>query len=557
MSAKPDASIAILGGGPVGMMLALHLDLLGVRSIIVNTELRPRMYPKGNSHNARTMEHYRRLGLSGRLRTLGLPQDFPTDVSYSTRWSGYELARIGMPSETEKLQQRRDAGPFGQIAEPMFRCNQMYVENAIFEHLKTRGNIDARFGWTCTDWSQDDNAVDLALKDTDTGRTERLTVPLMVACDGGTSMSRKKLGIRLGGEGMEKQAYLGGVMVTAHIRSEELQDTMPLGRAWQYWTVNTSIRSNMVSLNGLGEFIYQTQLPEGIEASKEVMRERIIASFGREFAFDILETGSWTPGVALVAEKYREGRVFLCGDAVHLFTPTGGFGMNTGVDDAVNLAWKLAAMIQGWGSPALLDSYEQERRPIGLRNTAMAKFLTRNVGRLRVSPLLEEDSPEGEVKRQEAGEVLEGFAEEFASIGIQLGARYDQSSIIAQDDRPPPSDDPVVYVPSTRPGGRTPHLWLSPDVSLYDRLGPGFTLLCIHRKATDKNQLARAAATRGIPLQILYLDIPGLETLYPDAFVLVRPDQYIAWSGNTLPEDFDALLQLVTGWQPESQNLSA
>jgi hypothetical protein len=249
-------------------------------------------------------------------------------------------------------------------------------------------------------------------------------------------------------------------------------------------------------------------------------------------------------------ESFGGGRVFLCGDSAHLFTPTGGFGMNTGIDDAANLAWKLAASVRGWAGPSLLASYEAERKPVAIRNTSAAHRLARNVGEVPVSRAMEDDTEAGAIARADASTFLSTFGEEFASIGIQLGARYDGSPLIVSDGTSPPNDDPAVYVPTACPGGRTPHLRLGDGQSLFDRLGAGFTLLCFGEVSKDARRLQASARERGVPLTLLPVDAAGARELYERDYALVRPDQHVAWRGDRVPEDADVLLDRVTGWSP-------
>jgi hypothetical protein len=254
----------------------------------------------------------------------------------------------------------------------------------------------------------------------------------------------------------------------------------------------------------------------------------------------------WTAGQALVAVSYGRNRVVMAGDAVHLFTPQGGFGMNTGVDDAANLGWKLAALVQGWGGPALLESYEHERRPIAVRNTQAAQEMARQIGDVPVSDTILDDTETGIQARAAAGRVLAKFSEEFASLDIQLGARYDNSPIVAGDGRAPP-DRPDEYIPSASPGGRAPHVWLPGHVSLFDQFGKGFTLLCLRRSERDAADLQVAAAMRRIPLKVLSVDSIDARDIYEREFALIRPDQHVAWRGNELPGDCDRLLATATG----------
>lgn len=264
----------------------------------------------------------------------------------------------------------------------------------------------------------------------------------------------------------------------------------------------------------------------------------------------MLDHRLWTAGVALVAEQFIAGRVILAGDAAHLFTPTGGFGMNTGMDDTSNLAWKLAAILEGWGGRNLLQSYEIERRPVAERNTIAARDLNVHLAKLSVPATIEDDSAEGDAARRQVSAYLTTFGEEFASLGVQLGARYDGSPIIAADGAPP-ADDYLRYTPSSIPGGRMPHFWLDRGrgygSSVFDRLSFGFTLLRLGGRTPDTGAIERAARARNVPLDVL--DIPASEVrdLYERDLVLVRPDQYVAWRGNTPPADADRLLARLVG----------
>ncbi len=541
-----EAPVAIIGGGPVGMMLALNLNALGVRAILINAETTTRWLPKGSTQNARTMEHFRRLGIARQIRALGLPPDYPTDVGYFTRYGGWELARIAMPSEAEKQRRLQASTPTYQTPEPLLRCNQMYVERFLLEQIKTLDGILLRYGWTCTDWTEHDDHVSVEIESAE-GRHESLRCAFVVGCDGGRSVVRRKLGIHYDGETLA-QAYLGGPMLNTHLRSTEFTRLMAAKTCWQYWAVNSEVRCNLVALDGQGEFVFSSTLKSPDDKPDEALIARQFrAAVGKDIAVDFLGHSTWTGGQAYVAERFGAGRALLAGDAVHLFTPTGGFGMNTGVDDSVNLAWKLAARVQGWGGPQLLDSYEIERRPIAQRNTGASQRLARSVGAVPVTAAIDEDSPAGSASRRVASDYLATFGEEFASIGVQLGARYDGSPVVISDGSPAPPDDLVSYVPSASPGGRAPHFWLDDRSSLYDHLGRGFSLICFGG-GHDLRPLEAAARARNVPLKTLRLDVEAGRDLYERDLALIRPDLHVAWRGNRLPEDGDALLARVTGF---------
>ncbi len=542
--------VLIVGGGPVGMMVAMTLDRLGIRSTIVNVEPRPNMHPKGGTQNARTLEHYRRLGLAGAIRGIALPgPDHSMDIGYFTRLAGWELARIAMPTNRQALAARDDADPLAQVPEPLLRCNQMYVESLVFDRLSTLANVTLRYGWRYTDCVQDADGVTATIEAVDGSARETVRAAYLVGADGGRSLVRRALGIHYGGEDPRKQSFYGGTMVSSHLRVPDFYATVPHPQCWHYFAVNGELRSNLLALNGRDEFLVNSQLTNADDTpDAAAIARRFEHSMGRDIRVEWLGHWTWTAGQALVADRFVDGRIALCGDAAHLFTPTGGFGMNTGVDDAANVGWKLAALAAGWGGPRLLSSYEDERRPVAIRNTALARSYTRNVGDVPIASELEDDSPAGSAARARAGDFLGGFREEFASLGIQLGARYDGSPIVAGDGAEPPSDTPAVYHPSSVPGGRAPHVWLGRGDSLFDHFGPGFTLLRLGGAAPGGRALEAAARERRIPLTVLSVDLPQARELYACDLALIRPDQHVAWRGSGLPADPDALLARVTGW---------
>ena len=540
--------VVVVGGGPVGMGLALQLTRLGVRCLIVNRQPDSGWHPRGNTHNSRTMEHYRRLGLAGGIRALGMPRHHPTDVGYFTTLSGPEIARIPMPSEAEKMEKVRNAAPTDQIVEPIFRCNQMYVERFLFEQIRSTPSIDCRFGWECIDWEDQGNKVRVELAEVSTAQRATVECQYLVGCDGGQSIVRKNLGIHYTGDPYRDQAYAGGLTASTFIRAPNLYKTTIRKLCWQYSIVNHLVRSNLVTLDGEGHFLFSTRLrPRENESEKQAILRQLAMSIGVEARTEYISHFLWTAGQALVANSYGNNRVVMAGDAVHLFTPQGGFGMNTGVDDAANLGWKLSALVHGWGGPRLLESYEQERRPIAIRNTAAAQAMARQIGDVPVSDAILEETETGARARIAAGQALSKFSEEFASIGIQLGARYDNSPIVIQDGHAPP-DRHDEYVPSASPGGRAPHIWLHGRVSIFDLFGQGFTLLCLRRSERDASDLGIAAAKRQIPITVLAIDSTEARDLYESDFALIRPDQHVAWRGNNMPSDCDQLLATISGW---------
>jgi FAD binding domain len=290
-----------------------------------------------------------------------------------------------------------------------------------------------------------------------------------------------------------------------------------------------------VSIDGIDKFLFALQLKAGQTAESVDFQAAAVKAIGAPFDFNLLGVAPWFAGFTLVAEKFAKGRVFLSGDAAHLFTPTGGMGYNTSVDDAVNLGWKLAAVIKGWASEKLLHTYELERKPIAERNTAFARLMADNIGNIKPPVDIEAQGPEGETARQIFGQALNKHVRsEFNIPGLQLGLRYNQSPINAMEDSPIPEDQPNRYIPSAKPGGRAPHLWIN-GVSIFDLFGLDFTLLCMNDPADlqdhDVKTWQQGFAEAGVPLHILYCDSHEARQLYQASRVLIRPDHHVAWRG--------------------------
>jgi 2-polyprenyl-6-methoxyphenol hydroxylase-like FAD-dependent oxidoreductase len=542
--------VAIAGGGPVGLMLALFLDRFGVRSVIFNNEPGPRRHPKGSTHNSRTMEHHRRLGIGPRVRDLCLPINRPTDVSYYTSLTGWELGRIHMPSEADKRRAVLNSAAADQIPEPLLRANQMYIEAFLFEHARTRPNITIRFGWQVDKFEEDAEGVTVSAESN--GQRETWRAQYLAGCDGGRSLVRRSLALRYNGFASLDSPHYGGRQNATYFRAPTLfREYLAHRPGWNYWVMNPKGRCTIISLNDEHEFLtFSKGADDGSTATNRDLIDVIHRSVGAEIPVDIIDNWPWTAGVALVAERFVAGRVVLAGDAAHLFTPTGGFGMNTGMDDASNLSWKLAALVQGWGGPGLLPSYEAERKPIAHRNTTAARELNKQLAAMPDISAVAENTAEGEAQRNAARAHTSTLAEEYASIGVQLGARYDGSPIIAGDGAAP-TDDYLNYTPSSVPGGRAPHYWTGQGRgigdSLFDHLAFGFTLLRLGAGAPDGASIEAAARRRSIPFKILDLPQAEARDLYGCKLALIRPDQYVAWRGDTNPADAEQLIARVTG----------
>ncbi|GLL03486.1 FAD-dependent monooxygenase [Dactylosporangium matsuzakiense] len=544
--------VLIVGGGPVGLALALLLDHHGVACTVLDDGDGPRGTPRGSTHNARTMEHYRRLGLAEAVRGLGLPPADPTDVAYFTRYAGYPLARLPMPSAAAKRRAVAESGVTDQVPEPLHRANQMYVERLLYAAARARPGIAVHPAWRVLDVRQDGSAAEATAERAGDGRRQRWRARYVVGCDGARSVVRAAIGAHYAGEGGVDQRILGRRATALHLRLPTLyRDVLTGPRAWSYWAVNDELAVNLIALDGESEFFLLTSSIDPDDPDPGRAAELVRRAAGADVPVEVLDRRAWTPGQALVAERFADRRLLLAGDAAHLFTPTGGFGMNTGIDDAANLAWKLAGALQGWGGPGLVGSYGAERRPIALRNTAAARRLNRNLADIAPTAVLEEDSAKGAAERDRVGALLSTYGEQFASIGVQLGARYDGSPLLHPDGAAPPPDSPTEYVPSAVPGGRAPHAWCGPGRgrgdSLFDRLGPGFTLLRLGPRPPTAAPAVAAARAAGIALTVLDAPDPQIRELYGRDAALVRPDQHVAWRGDRLPDDPGEWLRRAAG----------
>jgi 2-polyprenyl-6-methoxyphenol hydroxylase-like FAD-dependent oxidoreductase len=540
--------IVIAGAGPVGMTLVLELARRGVPSVLVNDRPGPSPEPKANATSPRTMEHFRRLGVAERIRELGLPPDHPADVAYFTRLTGYELARLKLPAWGEALAEtRRGAGPWAS-PEPAHRASQIYVERALFERLHDFPAIERRHGWRFLELRDEGDRVRCRIAEVAGGREEWIEGAYLVGCDGGGSVVRKQLGIELEGDAGIQRNFMGGTMLAAHVRLSPAAGMRWPARSWQYWVVTPDIRALILAIDGSDEYVAHVQLPEKRPLDAAYVKERVERAAGGPVLREIIAFLPWTAGFRLLAQRYGAGRVLIAGDAAHLFTPTGGLGMNTGIDDAVNLAWKLAAVVKGWGGPRLLASYEAERRPVGARNLGFSKRFADSVGGTAATAAIETDTQEGAAERVAVGaHLLHHAAWEFLIPGIHLGYRYEGSPLATPDGTPEPPDPSNEYVPTARPGHRAPHLWLGPNDALYDRLGVDLTLLCLAGRGDVPAAFRAAATARGVPLEIVAPANPAVRALYGRDFALIGPDQHVLWRGDTMPPDALAVIDRARG----------
>ena len=542
-------AVLIIGGGPVGICLAMELAWRGVRNLLVNQRPSTSTHPKGSTLNSRTMEHMRRMGAASAIRKSGLPMDHPTDSIYVTRLAEYELGRLPMSTLREKIS---SPGPWGETLltpEPIHRSNQFYFEASMRSHAESFEETDMRYGWRLLSFVDNRDSVLAVIEEISTGKQESVLCDYLVGCDGGQSMVRRQLEFSYEGRNSSGDRFYDGTMLSIYVRVPKIFDVINMPIAWHYWTINPKGRVDFITLDGKGEYVLLAEVPPGVSIDKIDVPAIIRNAIGAETPFEVISVEEWLAGLALVSNHYQKGRIFLAGDSIHLFTPAGGFGFNTGIDDISNLGWKLAAVIQGWAPPALLDTYEIERRPIGIRNTTASGDYADKIGSLVFPDYVDEDSDRGRLARKELRTELQSFKEEFASLGVVLGARYDNSPIIVSDGTQPPPDDRAKYIPSACPGGRSPHYWIGDKISLFDRLGPWFTLLRLGEGAPNGTNLEQAALDLKIPLMILSIEEKKIQELYEVPLTLIRPDQHVAWRGDAPPKNAADLLKKVIGNQ--------
>ncbi len=547
MSATQQTDVLIAGGGPCGLMLANELGRRNIRCLLVDPKPGTAFNPQANATQARTMEHFRRLGFAQEIRSMGLPPDHPTDIAYLTRFAGTELARLRLPTAAAAPQAIKAMSGSWSAAELPHRVSQKFVEVKLREHAQRLPSVDVRYGWQLKTFADTGPRIEVVVQAVEGGEPLAVQAAYLVGADGARSFVRHQLGIAWGGATGFKRKFMGGKMLAVYLKAPGFYARNANDRAWMYVVVNPQLRAFIMSVDGVSEFAFHIQMADddATEALTEADARRLFAlAYGQDIEIEVLSMATWLAGHALVAESFQRGRVLLGGDAVHLFTPTGGLGYNTAVEDAVNLGWKLAAVLKGQAGAALLESYERERRPLALRNTGYARLFAVSIGLYEAAPVLEEDSPAGALARAAASDYLNGHVRrEFNIPGVTFGGRYDGSPLIVADGTSPPPDTPNTYVPSACPGGRPPHAWLADGRSLYDTFHFEWTLLVLGEDAPDASGFERASRQAGLDLKVVQHTTAELLALYEAPLVLIRPDQIVAWRGHETSQAATVLAQ--------------
>jgi len=500
-----------------------------------------------------------------------IPPDYPPNVVFATRMNGPLLARFenAMHGRRERNELFSEEGQW---------VPQYTLEEVLRAHAVSLPGVRIEFGHALSGVEQDEGGVTAQVRHVQTGDSRTIRSRYLVGADGARSFVRDAIGARMQGDAPALKNY------SIIFRAPDLAARQVHGEAIMYWLVNADVPALLGPMDRHGLWFFMaTKLANDVDPASVDPVALIRRGTGlADLDIEVVRADPWVAH-SLIADTYSKGsarnnrsflillklwqriivfhvnhggyfrlgpkgRLFLAGDACHLHPPFGGFGMNMGIGDAVDLGWKLAAVIKGWGGPNLLPSYQQERRPVHERviNEAMINYAT--VGNQLVRPAIEASGPEGDSTRRQVGAtILDTKSREFNTLGVVLGYRYSHSPILVPDGTAPPPEHPVNYVPSAVPGCLAPHLWLKDGTSLYDHFGKGYTLLATNGPGNDVDAFAAHAAARGLPLTVLEPDDGRLLPRYKARFVLVRPDQHVAWRADRLPDDPGPLLDQIAG----------
>jgi 2-polyprenyl-6-methoxyphenol hydroxylase-like FAD-dependent oxidoreductase len=540
--------VLIVGAGPVGLTAAMDLASRGIDVVVA--ELRHAGEPpsvKCNHVSARSMEAFRRLGIVRRVREAGLPADFPNDAAYRTAFVGRELSRIPIPCRADRYTATEGPDTWWPTPEPPHRINQIYLEPILFACAEENRNIRLLNRVEIERFEQGPSGVVALARNLDDGSTFTVGAEYLIGCDGGRSTVRKLIGARLSGTDIVQRVQ------STCIRAPQLRELITQKPAWMTMSLNPRRCGTTISIDGNDTWLVHNHLSPTETEFDSVDRDwalRQILGVDSRVRYEIVSKEDWV-GRRLVADRFRDRRAFICGDAAHLWMPYAGYGMNAGIADAVDLSWMMAAVLQGWASPALLDAYEAERQPITEQVSffAMDHALAVMRQRREVPPAIEEDGPDGdEVRARIGGAAYDLNVNQFCCAGLNFGYYYDHSPIVAYDGEPPPSYSMGAFTPSTVPGARVPHAWLADGRSLLDGLGPAYTLLRPN-STIDVAPLLDAAAHKRVPLTLLDLNQAREFDRYRETLLIVRPDSHIAWRGTQLPADPERLIEHLRGAQ--------
>ncbi len=512
--ARTETSVLIAGAGPVGLALACELGMRGVDCVLIEKRDGAITVPKMSAVSSRNMEFCRRWGIADTVRTAVWPESRNADFVFVEHLRGRELSRVRRPTTAQRA-------ALAMSPENVCHCPQIFFDPILAGRARSLPGVALRYGVQLESFAQDRDGVRAQVCDVASGASETVVARYLVGCDGPAGVVRAALGIGLGGLGVVANS------VNIFFRSPQLASLHEKGWARIYRLVDASgCWAELIPIDG--KALWRLTVFDDLSAVQDPAAA-LARMAGGAFPHEILSVLRWERRDC-VADRFGAGRVLIAGDAAHECSPTAGLGMHTGIEEAVNLAWKLAAVIEGWGGSGLLASYEAERRPIALRNVALS---TATFQALRRIPGIDAAAALGPEDWREIRAATSPSEEHKLDYG------YDASPICAADANP---DLPAA----ARPGARAPHAWLAEGRSILDVFGDGFVLLCFDDGRERAVPLIRATERRGVPLRAVRVDDPAVAALYGAAFVLVRPDAHVAWRGDD-PAAPDAIIDRVRG----------
>ena len=530
-------SVLIVGGGPVGSTLALDLAWRGIDTIVAEQNPAGQLPGvKCNHVAARTMEIFRRLGIAGSVRDTGLPADHANDVAFRVSAIAEDFARIQIPCRRDRYTRKDGPDGWWPTPEPPHRINQIYLDPLLAQQARVRPNVRYLNRTRIVGFAQSDTGVTATAEDLESGETFAIECDYLIGCDGPSSMVRREIGAQLTGDAM-----IGRTQST-YIRAPRLRATMQAEPAWSTQVMNPRRSANMFAVDGRETWLIHNYLRADETDFATIDSDACIrALLGDGVEYEVIAQENWI-GRRMLADRFRDRRVFICGDAAHLWVPFAGYGMNAGIADAMNLSWMLAGVLQGWADPNILAAHEAERWPI---TEQVSRYAMETAAALmQARGMVPADIETNAAARAALGErMLALHTPQFCCGGLNFGYYYDRSPIVAYDGQTPPPYTMDTFTPSTVPGCRTPHVWLDDGRSLYDVMGAGYTLLRFdHSVPTEA--LTQAAARRGVPLSVLDLKP---QPPYSEKLLLSRPDQHVAWRGDEVPKDVMGLVDRIRG----------
>ena len=534
-----ETQVLIVGAGPVGLTLAIDLGQQGIECLLIDKKPGPEFLPKMERCNARTMEIFRRMGLVDQIRAAGLRSDVSMDVYIIRSMCEAPWLRLEYPSVDDARAEIAACEDTSQPAEPYQLISQYTLEPLLLEVAKSLPSVTVIYNFSFEGLSQDAAGI-TATAQTFDGEVRTIHADYLAGCDGRGSPVRRALGIQLTGEGNIAR------MRQALYRCDDLFERLPIGEGpgqGRHYHVADGANSFLIMQDSTRHWTLHAVVED--DAAMAAQFEKVV---GQPIDFEMLYVGEWTQNL-LLADSYGGGRVFLAGDSAHLVIPTGGLGMNTGIGDAIDLSWKLAAALRGWGGPELLASYEVERRQVGDRNIAASRYAStgRRKWRSMWRPELDQRGVEYDAARADFVRVAhEEQRKTNEMIGAELGYRYFGSPVIAEEPGGPEQLF-LTYDPTAWTGVRLPNAWIAPGESILDGFQRCFTLLDFGVDPDAGRPLVTALAAIGAPVRARTIADQRLRALYGRDMFLLRPDLHIAWRGNTAPDDPAALASRVTG----------